>query len=162
MLGVRNQYCRAGAGEFTWRPGTPPPTVDTDEEVQRWFEEVVLPTCEVWVANSTGEAIALMVLNQEWIDQLYVDPLRRVGASVAHYRLCDEAASKRTQTLDLSRAISMPDVSMKHTVSSSPPGRQAITRNKPRTCVTSGRPSDHAPAGRVSPYDAGSGSHFRP
>ncbi len=34
----------------------------------------MLPTCEVWVADSSGEAIALMVLDQEWIDQLYVDP----------------------------------------------------------------------------------------
>jgi GNAT superfamily N-acetyltransferase len=51
-----------------------PPTVHTDDEVHRWFEEVVLPTCEVWVADSSGEAIALMVLDQEWIDQLYVDP----------------------------------------------------------------------------------------
>jgi GNAT superfamily N-acetyltransferase len=51
-----------------------PPTVHTDEEVHQWFEEVVLPTCEVWVADSSGEAMALMVLDQEWIDQLYVDP----------------------------------------------------------------------------------------
>ncbi len=34
----------------------------------------MLPTCEVWVADSKGEAMALMVLDQEWIDQLYVDP----------------------------------------------------------------------------------------
>jgi GNAT superfamily N-acetyltransferase len=51
-----------------------PPTVHTDEEVHQWFEEVVLPNCEVWVADSSGAAIALMVLDQEWIDQLYVDP----------------------------------------------------------------------------------------
>jgi GNAT superfamily N-acetyltransferase len=51
-----------------------PLTIHTDEEVLRWFEEVVLLTCEVWVADSSGEAIALMALDQEWIDQLYVDP----------------------------------------------------------------------------------------
>jgi len=51
-----------------------PPTVHSDDEVNRWFEEVVLPICEVWVADSSGEAIALMVLAQQWIDQLYVDP----------------------------------------------------------------------------------------
>jgi GNAT superfamily N-acetyltransferase len=51
-----------------------PPTVHTDEEVDRWFEEVVLPTCEVWVADISGEPTALMVLDHEWIDQLYVDP----------------------------------------------------------------------------------------
>ena len=51
-----------------------PPTIHTDEEVHQWFEEVVLPSREVWVADRQGEAIALMVLDQEWIDQLYVDP----------------------------------------------------------------------------------------
>jgi len=51
-----------------------PPTIHTDEEVRLWFEEVVLPSCEVWVADRQDEAIALMVLDHEWIDQLYVDP----------------------------------------------------------------------------------------
>ena len=51
-----------------------PPTVHQDEEVHRWFDEVVLPKCQVWVADSGGEAIALLVLDHEWIDQLYVAP----------------------------------------------------------------------------------------
>jgi GNAT superfamily N-acetyltransferase len=51
-----------------------PPTIHSDVEVHRWFEEAVLPNCEVWVAASGGEAVALMVLDHEWIDQLYVDP----------------------------------------------------------------------------------------
>ena len=51
-----------------------PPSIHTDEEVHHWFEEVVLPSREVWVADRQGEAIALMVLDKEWIDQLYVDP----------------------------------------------------------------------------------------
>jgi GNAT superfamily N-acetyltransferase len=51
-----------------------PPAVHTDEEVRRWFEKVVLPSYEVWVADSEGEVMALMVLNREEIDQLYVDP----------------------------------------------------------------------------------------
>ena len=51
-----------------------PPSVHTDEEVHRWFQEVVVPTREVWVADSPGGVIALMVLDDAWIDQLYVDP----------------------------------------------------------------------------------------
>ncbi len=51
-----------------------PPTVHTAEEVHRWFDEILLPICQVWVAGNHGEAMALMVLDQEWIDQLYVDP----------------------------------------------------------------------------------------
>jgi GNAT superfamily N-acetyltransferase len=51
-----------------------PPTVHTDRDVHRWFEDVVLPSCEVWVADRRGDVVALMVLDHEWIDQLYVDP----------------------------------------------------------------------------------------
>jgi GNAT superfamily N-acetyltransferase len=56
-----------------------PPTVHTDDDVRRWFEEVVLPTREVWVADDRGDATALMVLDNEWIDQLYVDPASTRG-----------------------------------------------------------------------------------
>jgi GNAT superfamily N-acetyltransferase len=67
-----------------------PPTVHTDDDVHRWFEEVVLPTREVWVADSSGEAMALMVLDQEWIDQLYVDPAatgRGIGGALLEHAM---------------------------------------------------------------------------
>lgn len=51
-----------------------PPAVHTEEEVRRWFEETVLLSREVWVADLQGAPVALMVLDHEWIDQLYVDP----------------------------------------------------------------------------------------
>ena len=51
-----------------------PPTIHTDEEIHRWFEESVLPTCDVWVVDGAGTVRALMVLHHEWVDQLYVDP----------------------------------------------------------------------------------------
>ena len=51
-----------------------PPAVHADADVHRWFGEVVLPSRDVWIADHQGEAIALMVLEDEWIDQLYVDP----------------------------------------------------------------------------------------
>lgn len=51
-----------------------PPPVQTDAEVHAWFQEVVLPDREVWVAED-GERIAgVLVLENEWIDQLYVEP----------------------------------------------------------------------------------------
>ena len=46
----------------------------TPDEVRSWFEEVVLPTREVWVAELSGAIAALLVLDDEWIDQLYVEP----------------------------------------------------------------------------------------
>ena len=52
-----------------------PPAVHTDEEVRRWFKEIVFPSSEVWVADSGGGVSALMVLDQEWIAQFYVDPV---------------------------------------------------------------------------------------
>ena len=54
-------------------PAIPPPA-HTGAEVHQWFDEVVLPTREVWIADSQGDVRALLVLDQEWIDQLYVDP----------------------------------------------------------------------------------------
>jgi GNAT superfamily N-acetyltransferase len=67
-----------------------PPTVHTDEEVHEWFEKVVLPTCDVWVAIGNGEPIGLMVLDQEWIDQLYVDPTetgRGIGGKLLEHAM---------------------------------------------------------------------------
>ena len=49
-----------------------PPPVHTQGEVRAWFREVVLLECEVWVADDDG-VIALLVLKDDWIDQLYVD-----------------------------------------------------------------------------------------
>jgi GNAT superfamily N-acetyltransferase len=54
-------------------PAIPPPA-HTDEEVLAWFQEVVLPNREVWVAQSNGTVIALLVLEADWVDQLYVEP----------------------------------------------------------------------------------------
>lgn len=54
-------------------PAIPPPA-HTDAEVRRWFEEVVLPSSEVWVVGPPGAVAALMVLDGPWIEQLYVRP----------------------------------------------------------------------------------------
>ncbi len=51
-----------------------PPPVHTDDEVRAWFEEVVLPEREVWVVDDCGAVVAVLVLADEWIDQLYVEP----------------------------------------------------------------------------------------
>jgi GNAT superfamily N-acetyltransferase len=76
-----------------------PPTIHTDEEVHRWFEEVVIPTHEVWVAEGPDQLLALMVLDDEWIDQLYVDPAstrRGIGGA-----LLDHAKTFRPRGLKL-------------------------------------------------------------
>jgi GNAT superfamily N-acetyltransferase len=77
-----------------------PPAVHTDAEVQRWFSDVVLPTHEVWVAQvDDGSVIGLIVLDESWVDQLYVDPPwfgRGVGS-----RLLTFAKRQRPKGLEL-------------------------------------------------------------
>jgi GNAT superfamily N-acetyltransferase len=48
--------------------------VHSDEEVRSWFERVVLPDREVWVAAVDGAIVGVLVLDGEWLDQLYVEP----------------------------------------------------------------------------------------
>jgi ribosomal protein S18 acetylase RimI-like enzyme len=53
------------------------PTVQrahTDEQVRAWIRNVVLPTHETWVATVDGSVVAMMVLADGHIDQLYIDP----------------------------------------------------------------------------------------
>jgi GNAT superfamily N-acetyltransferase len=54
-------------------PAIPAP-VHSQSEVRDWFEEVILPTMDVWVTEESDAVVALLVLENEWIDQLYVDP----------------------------------------------------------------------------------------
>jgi GNAT superfamily N-acetyltransferase len=79
------QTRRAGAeevGEITelWlrsraasRPHIPSP-VHTEKEVRAWFEETVMTNCDVWVADAGDAIVGLLVLDDEWLEQLYVEP----------------------------------------------------------------------------------------
>jgi len=46
----------------------------TDAEVRAWFRDVVVPQRETWVATVDGTVVAVMVLHNADLDQLYVDP----------------------------------------------------------------------------------------
>lgn len=46
--------------------------MQTDEQVHAWFAETVLPEREVWVADDGARVVAVLVLEGEWLDQLYV------------------------------------------------------------------------------------------
>ena len=79
-------------------PAIPLP-VHSDEDVRSWFATVVLPTREVWVADVDDEVVAMLVLEDDWVDQLYVDPDwtgRGLGT-----RLLDVAKAERPAGLDL-------------------------------------------------------------
>jgi GNAT superfamily N-acetyltransferase len=58
------------------QPDIPPPIHDADA-VLRWIQDVVIPSKESWVAEEARDSITgLMVLDDHWLDQLYVDPSR--------------------------------------------------------------------------------------
>jgi GNAT superfamily N-acetyltransferase len=53
-----------------------PPLVHDDDDVRRWFREVVVPERETWLAEHGGAPVAVMVLDGDELDQLYVHPDR--------------------------------------------------------------------------------------
>ena len=94
-LAVANVWLRSRHASF---PAIPAP-MHTDDEVREWFATVVLPNHEVWVVEADGSVVAMMVLENEWVGQLYVDPTwtgQGVGSS-----LIDIAKERRPEGLDL-------------------------------------------------------------
>ena len=55
--------------------GAIPPAVHSDDEVRGWVGSVVVPEREVWLTeDGAGRVLAVLVLDGDWIDQLYVAP----------------------------------------------------------------------------------------
>src|SRR6185312_12536756 len=55
--------------------GAIPASVHSDEEIMRWVQTGLIPHCDVWIAESEdNRTLALLVLDEDWIDQLYVRP----------------------------------------------------------------------------------------
>ena len=54
--------------------------VHTAEETRWWMTQVVVPRLEVWVADRAGAPLGFAALQDEWLEQLYIDPSAwRVG-----------------------------------------------------------------------------------
>lgn len=80
-----------------------PTPVHTEDEVRAWFTDVVLPGREVWVAADAGAVAGILVLEDEWIDQLYVDPDqigRGIGAQLMAVAKTQRASGLRLWTFD--------------------------------------------------------------
>ncbi|MER5306545.1 GNAT family N-acetyltransferase [Streptomyces sp. NPDC002773] len=71
----------------------------TDEEVRSWFRYVVVPGLETWVATVEDSVVAMMVLDEEELDQLYIDPPWR-GHGIGD-RLVELAKQRRAAGLSL-------------------------------------------------------------
>ncbi len=77
-----------------------PPLVHDDGGVRAWFAEIVFAERELWIAeHPSGAVIGLIVLDGDFVDQLYVDP-RHTGAGVGS-QLLGVAQSLRPAGLQL-------------------------------------------------------------
>jgi GNAT superfamily N-acetyltransferase len=79
---VADLYLRARRAAVAFIPMTAHP----EDDVRRWIAAHVIPRCEAWVASDeAGVVVGLLVLDRDWLDQLYVEPTltaRRIGAQL--------------------------------------------------------------------------------
>jgi GNAT superfamily N-acetyltransferase len=55
--------------------GAIPPPAHSEDEVRGWFASEVVPRLELWLAETAeGTLVGIMVLDGEWLSQLYVEP----------------------------------------------------------------------------------------
>ena len=52
------------------------PLAHTDDQVRAWLAGIVGAGETTWVAEADGRVVAMMVVADGWLDQLYVDPGR--------------------------------------------------------------------------------------
>ncbi len=76
-----------------------PPLAHTDDEVRTWLRQV-LDEQEAWLAEAVdGTLLGLMILDGDWLDQLYLDPARTGGGLGS--RLVELAKRRRPDGLQL-------------------------------------------------------------
>lgn len=80
--------------------GAIPAPVHSEDDIRTWMQSVLIPHCEVWIAESPdAQTLALMVLDEDWIDQLFVRP-EAAGLGIGS-RLVELAKSLRPGGLQL-------------------------------------------------------------
>jgi GNAT superfamily N-acetyltransferase len=68
---VADLYIRARRAATDYIPST----VHSDDDIRIWIALRVVPYTEAWVADdAVGSLVGLLVLDGEWLDQLYVEP----------------------------------------------------------------------------------------
>lgn len=54
--------------------GQIPPAIHNELEIRAWVRDALLATRQVWIAEVDSVAIGVLVLDAQWVDQLYVRP----------------------------------------------------------------------------------------
>jgi pimeloyl-ACP methyl ester carboxylesterase len=62
------------AREAGLRAGSIPAGVHDDDDVRGYFAAHIVGDCELWVAEADGVLVGILVLDGEFVDQLYVEP----------------------------------------------------------------------------------------
>jgi len=62
------------ARDAALRAGSIPAGVHHDDDVRGYFASHIVENCELWVAEQDGALVGILVLDGEFVDQLYVDP----------------------------------------------------------------------------------------
>jgi GNAT superfamily N-acetyltransferase len=62
------------AREAALRAGLIPAGVDDEDDVRGYFASHIVEDCELWVAEDDGALAGILVLDGEFVDQLYVEP----------------------------------------------------------------------------------------
>jgi GNAT superfamily N-acetyltransferase len=62
------------ARQAALRAGSIPAGVHDDDDVRGYFASHIVGDCELWVAEHDGALAGILVLDGEFVDQLYVDP----------------------------------------------------------------------------------------
>jgi GNAT superfamily N-acetyltransferase len=73
------------AREAALRAGSIPAGVHDDDDVRGYFASHIVEDRELWVAEDAGALVAILVLEGEWVDHLYVDPVltgRGIGSDL--------------------------------------------------------------------------------
>ena len=90
---------RAGRHEAWTAVPAIPPLVHAEDGAKEHFAETIRQSADVWVVEADDAIAGVMVLNGNWVDQLYIDPDwtgQGLGSS-----LIDKAKAEHPEILEL-------------------------------------------------------------
>jgi GNAT superfamily N-acetyltransferase len=76
-----------------------PPLVHTEDDAKEYFSETIRQSADVWVVEAEDAIAGVMVLNGNWVGQLYIDP-DWTGQGLGSL-LIDKAKTERPEILEL-------------------------------------------------------------